>query len=287
MDESLDWNHVQTFLAVAEEGSFSQAGRRLGLSQPSVGRQVAALEQALDVALFERQPRGMSLTTHGVELVDHARKMGAAAGDLLLAASGRSTALEGLVRLSASASVAAFSLPAVVEKIRSDYPGIILELIATSDLSNLRTREADIAVRHVRPSDPALLAKRVADQRTRLYATPECLARHKGNLDYIGFGSDERLVRDLNTLGLSLTLADFPLVAPDHLVQWELVKQGLGVGLMLEAVGDGEPSVVRVQGDDAVLESPTYLVCHRELKTTRRLRVVFDLLAEALSTPCP
>ena len=285
---TLDWNHVRTFLAIAQEGSFSAAGRRLGLTQPSVGRQVAALEESLGVVLFERNRRGTSLTPNGVELVDHARRMRAAADDLELVATGQSTALEGPVRLTASEAVAAFLLPPIVEETRRLYPGISVEIIATHQTTDLHNREADIAIRNTRPSHPQLVSRRLPDLRTRLYATPEYLGGYGrtpeqlGRATFLGFARDEVLIRDLKRFGLSLTQANFPVISHSHLVQWELAKRGQGVGLMLEVVGDEEPAVRRALSNDAVFLAPTYLVCHRELRTTRRLRAVFDLLAQWL-----
>jgi len=286
----VDWNYLRAFLATASEGSYSAAARTLGLTQPSVGRQVAALEAALGVVLLERNPRGMTLTQGGLELVEYAKRMQAAAEELELAATGQSTALDGAVRITASEAVAIFHLPAIVRQIRADYPGIQVEIIATSESSDLPNREADIAIRNHRPSDPRLIAKRVADTLARLYATPAYLeGLRAGGLGleeatYLGFDREERFLRDLQAFGLSLTQANFPVVSPSHLVQWELARQGQGICLMLESAGDADPAVMRAADDGAVFQSPTYLVCHRELRTTRRLRVVFDLLAAELGT---
>ena len=165
-----------------------------------------------------------------------------------------------------------------------------IELIATSENSDLYNREADIALRFKRPSHPRLIAKRLADARTRLYATRGYLSqlrRRKLGLDaahFLGFDRDDIFARDLRKLGLSLTRENFPVVSPSHLVQWELAKRGGGICLMLERVGDNEKGMCRAMGDAAVLHAPTYLACHRELRNTRRLRVVFDALVDAFGT---
>jgi len=94
---SFDWNQARAFLVTAEQGSLSAAARALGLTQPTLGRQVAALEEKLGVTLFERGRRSLFLTQSGLELLDHVRMMGDAAGRISLTASGQSQAIEGLV----------------------------------------------------------------------------------------------------------------------------------------------------------------------------------------------
>ena len=109
--DSLDWNALQAFLATAEAGSLSAAARKLGLSQPTMSRQVAAIERQLGVTLFERVGKSMVLTETGLDLLEHARAMGAAAAELRLAASGRALSAEGVVSVTASDAVAAWVLP--------------------------------------------------------------------------------------------------------------------------------------------------------------------------------
>jgi DNA-binding transcriptional LysR family regulator len=286
-----DWNHARAFLVTAEQGSLSAAARALGLTQPTLGRQVAALEEELDVVLFERVGRGLVLTASGVELLEHVRPMGQAAHELALAASGQSQTIEGQIVVTASEVNASFLLPPVLARIRREHPGIEIKLVATNAVRDLRRREADIALRSGRPSDPNLIATRVRDTPARLYATPGYLKR-VGNpktqadlarADFIGFGEDDgRLLDGLNGLGFTLTAANFPIQTEAHLVLWELVKSGLGIGIIIEEVGDDEPRVRRVLPDLEPIAVPTWLVTHREVHTSRRVRVVFDLLVEHL-----
>ncbi len=287
---TFDWNRARAFLVTAEEGSLSAAARALGMAQPTLGRQVTALERELGVALFERVGRGLTLTPSGLELVEHVRAMGEAASRVSLTASGQSQSIEGTISITATEVYAAFVLPPIVERLRRSAPGITIEIVASNAVSDLRRREADIAIRHVRPTDQDLIAKRVSDDAAQLYATPAYLDRI-GNpqsfaafsqADFIGFDQNQPLIDGLNAAGFTLTGSNFPVVTASHLVHWALVKQGVGIGIMSLQVGDGEPSVRRALPDMNPFEIPVWLVAHRELNTSRRVRLVFDLLADAL-----
>ena len=142
-----DWNRARAFLVTAEEGSLSAAARSLGMAQPTLGRQVSALEEELGVVLFERLGKGLTLTPSGLELVEHVRAMGAAATRVSLTASGQAQSVEGTVRITASEVTSAYMLPPIIARMREDMPGITIEIVSSNALSDLRRREADIAIR--------------------------------------------------------------------------------------------------------------------------------------------
>ncbi len=292
---TFDWNRARAFLVTAEEGSLSAAARALGMTQPTLGRQVTALEEELGVALFERVGRGLALTPSGLELVEHVRAMGDAASRVSLAASGQSQSIEGSICITASEAYAAFVLPPIVETLRRSAPGITIEIVASNAVSDLRRREADIAIRHVRPTDQDLIAKRMSDDPLQLYATPAYLDRI-GNpksfadftrADFIGFDETQPQLDGFNAKGFNLTARNFPILTGSHLVHWELVKQGLGIGVMPLQIGDAEPAVTRILPEMDPFEIPVWLVAHRELNTSRRVRLVFDLLSQELSASSP
>ncbi|MPW27572.1 LysR family transcriptional regulator [Agarivorans sp. B2Z047] len=288
---NFDWNRARAFLVTAEEGSLSAAARALAMTQPTLSRQVAALEQELGVSLFERVGGRLSLTASGVELLAHVQAMGQAANNLSLSASGRAEAIEGDVCISASEAVAAFVLPSIVEKLRLHAPGVRVEIIASNDSSDLLRREADIAIRAYQPTELELIARRVADIDVHLYAAKSYLAKWPqprtiqslADAKFLAFDKNDELINELAKLGFSLKQSNFPAVVSNHLVQWELVKQGVGIGFMLEQVGDSEPLVERAFPSLAAIPTQSWLVVHRELNTSRRLRMVYDFLAEQLS----
>ena len=288
---SFDWNRARAFLVTAEEGSFSAASRALGVSQPTVGRQVAALEKELDVLLFDRAGHTLNLTATGHDLLEHMRPMAEAASRVSLTAAGQSVSIDGEVCISAAVVEAFYMLPPIVAGLRRSHPGIEIEIVATNETSDLSRREADIAVRSFRPKQPDLIARKVRESRAWLYATPEYLAglgnpttpEELSKGDFLGFDRTDVLLNGLNTLGLSLSPDSFPVVTANQLMQWELAKQGVGICIMLEEVGDPEPRVVRALKDFPPFPVPTWITTHRELKTSRRMRVVFDRLVEEFS----
>lgn len=288
-----DWNRARAFLVTAEEGSLSAAARALGMAQPTLGRQVSALEAELGVALFERTGRGLALTPSGLELVEHVRMMGDAATRVSLTASGQSQSVEGSVCITASEVTSAFVLPPIVERLRRAEPGIMVEIVASNALRDLRRREADIAIRSVRPTDPDLVARRLRDDTAHLYASESYLAR-AGELanaealsraEFIGFENNEPFLNGLNALGLSLSAGNFTVLCGSHLVQWELVRQGLGIGVMITVAGDADPLVRRAAPWLPAFEFEVWIAAHREVNTSRRVRLVFDWLIEELRKP--
>lgn len=287
---NFDWNRARAFLVTAEEGSLSAAARALGMAQPTLGRQVSALEQELGVALFERVGRGLTLTPSGLELMDHVRAMGEAAARMSLSASGKAQAIEGTVSISASEVDSAYRLPAIVARLRQAAPGIDIEIVATNSESDLRRREADIAIRNYRPTQPNLVARKIRDIHGRIYATPGYL-ESIGNpstpegfneADFIGFNRSGEFIAAMTRFGLTLTQRNFPVVSGSHLVQWSHVRSGLGIGIMAADIGDVEPGVVQVLPDLDPIVIPVWLVAHREVHTSRRVRLVFDLIAAEL-----
>ncbi len=285
-----DWNKARAFLVTVEEGSLSAAARALGMAQPTLGRQVDGLERELGIVLFERVGRGLRLTPSGLELLDHVRDMGEAAGRVSMTALGQSQALEGTVCISASETYAAVLLPPIIAKLRIMEPGIQVEIVVTNYASDLRRREADIAIRSFRPTEPDLIAKKIGDAEAVLYATPDYIEtignptkpfdlRHA---DFVNMDHGGIMMKGLNSLGLGLTEANFPLLTKSYLVMWELVRQGAAIGILDAHIGDADPIVRRVLPNLEPLAFPIWLVSHRELATSRRIRRVYDFLAEEL-----
>ncbi|NQZ30848.1 MAG: LysR family transcriptional regulator [Oceanospirillaceae bacterium] len=288
-----DWNRARSFLVTAEEGSLSAAARALGMSQPTLSRQVSALEKELGVVLFERIGLGLTITPSGLQLLQKVRLMGEAASQFSLLANGQSQQLEGNVCISASEVYAMFWLPKIIAKLRLLEPKINIEIIATSDASDLRKREADIAIRNFRPTQPELIARKIKDVSAKLYASPSYLksinkitqAEDLAHANFISFDSSGMLLKGLREMGLNLNPENFSYLSENFLVHWELVKQGLGIGIMPQDIGDLEPQVQQVLPSFKSINYPIWLTTHRELHTNARVRMVFDLLGEELAKP--
>lgn len=287
---NFDWNRARAFLVTAEEGSLSAAARALGMAQPTLGRQVAAFEREVGVTLFQRVGRGLELTAPGRELLDHVRMMADGANRMALAASGQATAIDGTIRISASAVYAAYRLPEVFAGLRHTHPELRIEIVATTEVSDLRRRAADIAVRNTRPTDPDLIAKRLPDDQGILFAAPEYLDRigrpqsvaNLGAADFISFDNAEQLIALLTAKGVPATERNLALLSDDHLVQLALVRRGLGIGIFPTAMGDADPSLERAVPDFDPIDFPVWVVAHREVSTSRKVRLVFDSLVDHL-----
>jgi DNA-binding transcriptional LysR family regulator len=179
----------------------------------------------------------------------------------------------------------------VLAKLTARYPGLELEVIASNTAQDLRTREADLAIRNFQPKEPELVARSLGDRVAYLYASrkylrtlgPRPTNQRLERATFIGFDHSDTFRKGLEAaLGLSLAQASFPLLSASQHVQWALVKEGAGIGIMLSEVGDAEPSVRRVLRELPGIPIPMWLVSHQDVRTSRRLRVVADLLADAL-----
>ena len=291
MNNTIDWNQLRAFLATAETGSLSAAARQLGLTQPTLGRQVSAIEEHMGVTLFERGNKAMALTPTGLDLLEHARAMGAAAQALGLAATGHSEEVAGVVTVSAVDAVAVHLLAPLVGQLRQQEPGIAIEVIASNALSDLLRREADIAIRHVKPEQPDLIARLICTATAGFYASGSfikvhghpLIAKDASHVPFVGSDRSGGFLRYLQQHGLPLLETNFSCYAESSLANWALVQQGLGIGTMFEDIARMTPGIVRVLDDVPPIHFPVWLVTHRELRTSRRIQVVFEALANGLA----
>ena len=289
--DDLDWNQLKAFLETAETGSLSAAARKLGLTQPTLSRQVAAIEQRMGVTLFERVGKAMAPTPTGLDLLEHARAMGAAAEALGLAATGRSQAVGGVVSVSATDILAAHLLPPLVRQLREKEPGIAIDVISCDALSDLLRREADIAIRHVKPEQPDLIARLIREPAANFYASEDWVKVHghprhaeeATHLPFVGSDRSGHFLAYLRQHGLRLSEANFSCYSDNSAGNWALVRHGMGIGAMVDEIARDTPGIIRVLDDVPPLRFPIWLVTHRELRTSRRIRVVFDMLADGLS----
>ncbi len=284
------WDELRTFVEVARDGSLSGAARRLGLTQPTVGRHIDALERALGLSLFTRSPRGLTPTPAAAALEPHVEAMAAAATALARAASGEAAAEHGAVRVTASEVVGCEVLPPMLAAFRAAHPGIAIELALTNRNEDLARRDADIAVRMVRPTQSGLVARRIGASRIRFYAhrdylvrfgEPSSLADLAGHC-LIGFDHDSRTFRAAGEIGQSLTREDFRFRCDNDLAQLAALRAGVGIGGCQENIARRTPELVAVLPNAFDYALDVWLVMHKDLKATRRVRLLFDHLATGL-----
>jgi DNA-binding transcriptional LysR family regulator len=289
---NFDWNHLRAFHATVEEGSLSAAAKVLGMTQPTLSRQVSALEADLNVTLFDRVGQRLVLTDSGRKLVEHVEAMSHAALDFSLAVSGQSQQIEGTVVISASQLDAANRLPRIIAELCRQEPRITIEVVVTNETSDLLRREADIAIRSFRPTQDDLIARKLGEETIWFYGAqsyvqqlPDSLNREQpGSLKIIGFDRSSAVTDLLNEQGWNLKPDNFQLLTSFQMLQLNVCKQGLGLIFYPEDMGDADPDLVRAFRDDKpIMTLPVWLVCHQELRTSKRVRRVFDFIANALA----
>lgn len=294
--ENADWSLIRSFLETARAGSLSAAARQTGISQPTLGRHIRALEARLGAPLFLRQAGGQRLTGFGADLIPMAEAMEAAAARLaLVAAAARAPGLTGVVRITASRIVAHHLLPPLLVDLRQQEPGIEVELVPSDTSENLLFHEADIALRMYRPTQGDVIARHVIDLPMSLYAAPALLARHGRPqteeqllaLPFVGFDRNDLILRLMANLGIRRRREDFALRCDDQLVYWNLVRAGAGVGAMQTAIGDADPAVERIAPFVRLPVLPLWLATATPLARAPRVKRVWDHLANGLSRPKP
>lgn len=293
MKTDFDWRLVRSFLAALDSGSLLGAARALRSTQPTVGRHVAELEGQLGVLLFERTGRGLLPTPMALRLAEGARAMETAADQLARSVSGAEAGVSGTVRLSASQPVACILLPPLLAQMRQALPEIQVELVSSNDVSNLLRREADIALRMVQPVQASLVIKRIGKVTLGPYAHRDYL-RRRGTPrqladllqhELVGGDRDRTLLKGFAAFGHPVTPQAFALRTDDLIAYWEAVRAGLGIGFVSDYVARTDPGVVALQPMLPMLKIPplpVWLTVHREIRTSRRIRAVYDFLTHAV-----
>lgn len=291
MDSRTDWNLYASFREVMRQGSLSAAARVLGLTQPTLGRHIAALETDLGAALFTRSPLGLAPTAAAHELLPRVEEMHAAAEAARRTVSGGPSAESGVVRVTASEIIGGVVLPPLLAAFREAHPGIVVELVLTNRNQDLLRRDADIAVRMVRPVQSALVARRVGTVAIGLFAhvryalahglptTVAAIADHP----LIGFDLDEASARSLADSGIALRRDRFAFRCDSDLAQLAALRAGFGLGGCQLGIAAGDPNLVPVLADDIRFELEMWLAMHEDLRTVGRVRTMYDFLAVELA----
>jgi DNA-binding transcriptional LysR family regulator len=291
MNAPPDWDLYRSFLAVLAEGSLSAAARRLGLTQPTLGRHIEALEAALGGAvLFTRSPSGLNPTEAALALGPHVEAMAAAAEALLRTASGEIDAARGVVRITTSDIMGAEVLPAILTGFHEQWPEVTIELVLSNRQEDLLRRDADIAVRMARPRQEALVARHVGDVTVRLFAHERYLAARgiPASLEdaahsAIGFDRAYQPIRALESLAMPLDRSLFAFRSDNDLAQLAALRAGFGIGACQVQIARRDPTLVPVLEDQFSFDLECWVAMHEDLKASRRMRLVFDALVEGLA----
>lgn len=286
----LDWTLIQSFLAVADTGSLSGAARQLEQSQPTLGRQIKRLEEALALDLFQRQPRGLTLTEQGQAILPAARRMAQAMGDIALTAAGEDRGLAGTLRITASRMVAHHHLPRIVARLRHAAPEMAVEILPSDTAENLLFREADIAVRMYRTEQLDVITRQIGTLpigtfATRAYldrhgtpATPEDLLTH----DLIGLDRSDLILRAMRSMGLPVTRDHFAVRCDDQVAYWEFVRAGCGIGFGQVPIAMADADIVPIFPDLAIPALPVWLAAQETMRRTPRVALAWTMLEQGL-----
>lgn len=290
MNNGFDWNLVRSFLAALDHGSLLGAARALGASQPTLGRHIAELEAQLGCVLFERTGRGLLPTPAALRLAEAARAMENGAHQLARSVSGAEQDVAGTVRLSAAQPVACYLLPPVLAQMRRALPDIQVELVASNAVSNLLRREADIALRMVQPDQASLVTRRIGKVTLGAYAHADYLRRRgtprePADLlahELLGDDRGEQHLQGFAAFGLPATRETFAFRTDDLIAYWQALRAGLGIGFVADYLAATDPQVVPLLPMLKIPPLPVWLTVHREIRSSRRIRAVYDFLAHAL-----
>jgi DNA-binding transcriptional LysR family regulator len=285
------WELYRTFLEVVRETTLSGAARKLKLTQPTVGRHIDMLEGALGLKLFSRSPQGLKATPAALELLGHAEAMAAASDALRRVASGSGREDRGTVRITASEMVGCEALPPILARFRNRHPGVTLELALNNRNEDLLRRDADIAVRMVRPRQKSLLAQRIGKSPVGLFASQDYAARSglpktitelKSHC-VIGFDRNDQPIKSLGAAAQLLTRELFGFRSDSDLAQFAALKCGVGIGGVQHAIARKYPQLVPVLAKSVRFELEVWVVMHEDMRSTPRVRRLFDHLAAELT----
>jgi DNA-binding transcriptional LysR family regulator len=290
MASEISWELYRSFLAVLREGSLSGAARALDIAQPTVGRHIAALEKSLGLALFTRSQTGLMPTEAAQSLRGFAESMQSTAASLERAAASQGAGVRGTVRVTCSDVIGVEVLPPIVTALRDKYPELKVELVLTNRVQDLLRREADMAVRMVRPRQELLVARRIGQIKVGLYAHQRYLARHGtpssiadlATHSLIGHDETTEYIRNASKTFTAWRREAFAMRTDSDLAQLALIRSGAGIGVCQTAIARCDEALVRVLSKQFSLPLETWITMHEDLRNSPRCRVTFEALVEGL-----
>jgi len=290
MSRDFQWDLMRSFLAVLREGSLGKAARSVGASQPSVGRHIKQLEQQLGADLFERRARRFVATPFALRLASAAEGMQTGAADVARLLAERHAEETRSVRISASRMAATHMLPAPLAILAQREHAPSIELIADDQLANLAEREADIAVRLVRPTQASLIARRVGSVHFGIYGARSYFKRRPPPVRVaelaahavIGFDRSQLMIRGAQKLGLVMERSAFLFRSDDRVVHWAATCAGLGIGVLPTYLGERESALLRVLPEYRLSAGGVWLVARRDVLARAAVKLVFDGLRDQL-----
>ena len=290
-ERDINWSYWRTFLAVLNTGSLSAAARHLSLTQPTAGRHIDNLEQALAAPLFIRSQDGLMPTPLALTLKPKAEAMAMSAHALKRLVKTDKEKLGGTVRITASEIVGVEILPAILHQFQRNHPDVDLELVLNNAQDDLLNQDADIAVRMVRPQQKRLLAKKIGKLPIGLYAHSRYLENRSRPKDVseladyhlIGIDRDIERWSKLSVAGRSITANHLSFRCDSDIGQLAALRQGLGIGACQKNIAKKEKDLIAVLPNQVSFDLEMWVVMHEDLKMHRSFRAVFDHFVDHLS----
>lgn len=292
MSREPNWEWYRTFLSVIETGSLSGAARALALTQPTVGRHIDSLEQALALKLFTRSFDGYAPTDAALAVQPYAASVAASASALLRVASSQGDGVRGAVRITASDVIGVEVLPPILAELRAAHPGLVIELVLSNALGDLLRRDADIAVRMVQPTQDSLVARRVGTIDIGLFAhrryldahgVPDTMAALSGHA-LIGYDHEPAAVRKWLERYPAFARDRLALRADSDLAHLAFIRSGCGIGWCQAGLAARDSDLVRVLASECALPLPTWIAMHEDLRASPRCAVTFAALVTGLGS---
>jgi DNA-binding transcriptional LysR family regulator len=288
---SFDWQWWQYFLTIAELGSLSKAATTLNVSQPTLSRQLLAMEKQLGQTLFDRSTQGLRLTAFGVELLEECKRMQSSAQRLQRLADGQAQTLSGRIRVSANEVIALHYLPKILPDFMDQFPQLSVEIDVSNRASSLDKRDADVAIRMFPPTQLDLISRHLFDIPLGFYASQTYLDKHGTPTSpqdlfahrLLGYDRDKQFEHGAQALGWEIRNEEFKFRSDFMPMHMATAKAGGGIVATHKAICE-QQGLVPIDVDINLPSLPIYLVCHRDVQHNKRIRVMMDFLANRLET---
>ena len=285
------WDDLRYVLAIARGRGLARAGRALGVNHSTIYRRLQALERSLGAQLFARLPTGYQPTEAGERLIAAAERMEAEALAVDREIAGRDTQLVGLVRVTSSETLAYRVLTGLIASFRRAHPRVEVELVIDNQLLDLSRREADVALRARRPTEPAAFGRKVADIAWAIYGAKSYLKgrtapRNKSQLAkhaVIGFGTRAAPLQAAQWLQAAVPETAVVYRTNSLINQLTAAKDGIGVALLPCYLADAERDLTRLLGPVDDLATELWLITHEDLRATARIRAFMEQVGDALT----
>lgn len=282
----LSWDLIQVFSTVAKLGSLSKAAKVLNTSQPTLSRQIALLEKKLETTLFERSTQGLKITDLGSKLIESSELMQQASEQFLRIASGSALSLAGNVRVSANEVIGLYYLPQAMAEFNQLYPEIQVEVDISNQSTSLHKRDADIALRMFRPTQPELVAKRLPNIELNFVASKEYILKYGSpkNLHeinqhtLIGYDKDPLFIKSLRQLDFPVSDKNFYFKTDFLPLQIELARKGAGITITHKNLIKQWHELSVIMPEIRLPNLEFWLVCHADVQHNRRIRVLMNFL---------